>query len=60
MAISRICESPEIWQKVYKEVRRYYLDRFPFHLIYRTQENYIEIIAVAHNKKRPRNWLKTQ
>ena len=58
--MNRICESPETWQKIYKDVRRYYLDRFPFHIIFRIQEDYIEIIAVAHNKKRPRYWLKNK
>ncbi len=33
----RICESPETWHKVYKDVLRYYLDLFPFHVIFLIQ-----------------------
>ena len=56
--ITRICESPEIWQIIYKDVRRCYFNRFPFHIIYRIREKQIEIIAIDHNKRKPNYWKK--
>jgi hypothetical protein len=37
-------------------VRRYVFPRFPFSLLYRVLEGNVEIIAVAHGKRRPGYW----
>jgi hypothetical protein len=35
------------------------LRRFPFILFYRVRANVVQIIAVAHKRKRPHRWLRT-
>ena len=36
--------------------RKFVLQRFPFNIFYRTRENEIVIVAVAHQKRRPGYW----
>ena len=37
-------------------VRRFPLRRFPFFVIYREFDDYLEIVALAHHRRRPRYW----
>lgn len=37
-------------------VRRFPLRRFPFFIIYREHDNYIEIVALAHMSRKPNYW----
>jgi toxin ParE1/3/4 len=47
---------PEIGHPMKRhQVRRFNLRGFPYHLIYRIEEN-IVIYAVAHHKRRPGYW----
>jgi len=55
-AIAVILEAPERWQKVSKHCRRYKVHRFPYTLIYRVNSSAIEILAVAHQHRRPHYW----
>ncbi|MBI4996895.1 MAG: type II toxin-antitoxin system RelE/ParE family toxin [Rhodocyclales bacterium] len=38
--------------------RRYVLRRFPYSIIYRATANEIQIVAVAHHRRRPGYWTK--
>ena len=38
--------------------RRCSLDRFPFTIVYRIDNEVIEVVAVAHQKRRPEYWKK--
>ena len=51
-----IQKNPEIWPLSKDKTRRCSLDRFPFRVVYRIQNNTIEIISVAHFKRRPGYW----
>lgn len=51
-----IADAPRIWPRFEARTRRYLLRRFPFSIIYRTSEGAIEIIALAHHKRRPGYW----
>ena len=51
-----ICRSPEIWMPYVLNTRRYLLKQFPVAIIYRVTHQRIEIIAVAHQRRRPRYW----
>jgi plasmid stabilization system protein ParE len=55
-AFQQILEAPDRWPKFEAGTRRVVLQRFPFSVIYRVQETSVEIIAVAHDKRRPRYW----
>lgn len=37
-------------------LRRWPLRRFPYHLIYRADEGALVVLAVAHQRRRPRYW----
>ena len=37
-------------------LRRWPLKRFPFYLIYRTGDEELLVLAVAHTRRRPRYW----
>ncbi len=56
-AIERILQFPEAWSNLSHRTRRCLTNRFPYGLIYQTQEYHIRIIAVAHSHRHPRYWV---
>jgi plasmid stabilization system protein ParE len=55
-AITVILESPRSWERVIGPWRRYPLRRFPFLIFFREADTGIEVIAVAHGRRRPGYW----
>lgn len=55
-AIRVVAESPERWPKLNESIRRYVFPRFPFTLVYRSKQGYVEVIAIAHQKRKPEYW----
>ena len=55
-AIERIITSPNRWPVVFKGARRVQVRRFPFSIVYRESSDLIEVIAVAHQVRRPNYW----
>ena len=55
-AIDRISQSPTRWRRVFGPWRRYVLRRFPFLIVYRETSTGIEIVAIAHGRRRPGYW----
>ena len=56
VALAAIAEAPERWPTVGGGCRRYVLHRFPFLVIYREHGAAIEVVAVAHARRRPGYW----
>jgi plasmid stabilization system protein ParE len=56
-AIERITEAPERYAITRTDRRRFVLLKYPFNIVYRIREDHIEIVAVAHNSRRPGYWL---
>jgi toxin ParE1/3/4 len=55
-ATKRVMEAPKRWRMV-NGTRRYLMGRFPFAIVYRElSDDNVEIVAVAHLKRRHRNW----
>lgn len=54
--VERVRESPERWPRYVYGTRRYLLPNFPFSLVYRVHWNEVEIIAVAHHRRKPAYW----
>ena len=48
-----IQHSPELWAYYLFGTRRYVMKRFPFAIVYRVAEERIEIVAVAHGRRKP-------
>jgi toxin ParE1/3/4 len=57
-AMQIILEAPERWPTLYGHYRRYLLHRFPFSVVYFRRGDLVEVIAVAHHRRRPGYWRK--
>lgn len=55
-AIASVVESPKRWPEHLHGSRRYVLQRYPFLVVYRVVEGVVEIIAIAHGRRRPGYW----
>ena len=52
----RIREAPPRWPAYLHGTQRFVLDRFPFSIVYLDTPEFVNIVAVAHNKRRPGYW----
>lgn len=57
-AVALIASSPTIWPSFEAGTRRYVLRKFPYNIVYREIQAGIEVVAVAHQKRRPRYWIR--
>ena len=48
--------SPESWTRSVGNTRRIVFPHFPFSLVFRMRGETIEIVAVAHQRRRPQYW----
>jgi len=55
-AIEQIGESPNRWPSHHHGTRRFLLRRFPFSVVYRESNEVIEVVAIAHGRRRPNYW----
>jgi toxin ParE1/3/4 len=51
-----IQHSPERWANYLFGTRRYLMKRFPFVIVYRVAGDRIEVMAVAHGRRKPGYW----
>jgi len=49
-------DAPDLWAEYLHGTRRYVLKRFPFVVVYRVKDKQIEVIAVAHGRRKPGYW----
>ena len=57
-AIETIDRTPGLWTRYFAigNVRRFLIHRFPFAIVYRHDEEKIQILAVSHLRRRPGYW----
>lgn len=55
-ALKQIAEAPDRWPAFVHGTRRYMLRRFPYAVVYRMSDKAVEVLAVAHSRKRPGYW----
>ena len=55
-AVGVVSEAPNRWPKFMQGTRRYPLRRFPYWLIYRVKHDSVQIVAVAHARRKPGYW----
>ena len=55
-AVERISQFPEGSPRIRGAARRFVFPKFPFSFIFRVESKFIEIIAVAHHRRRPGFW----
>lgn len=55
-AMFAISESPLRWPRIYGRYRRFPMRKFPFSVIYAVRRGFVEVIAVAHYRRKPGYW----
>ena len=51
-------QSPKAWQvELQPNIRRAPLHKFPLSIVYREKPNGFQVLAVAHERRRPQYWL---
>ena len=56
VAVARISEQPRLFAAYLHSTHRYVLKRYPYAVVYREQPDLIQVVAVAHCKRRPGYW----
>ncbi|MEH2311533.1 MAG: type II toxin-antitoxin system RelE/ParE family toxin [Nostoc sp.] len=54
--LALIRRNPSAYPVVYRQARRLLIRRFPYGVIYVTEENVITVIACYHVKRNPKQW----
>lgn len=60
LVLGRVLEAPDRWPQFEMGTWRYVFPRYPFNLIYRIKDGNIEVIAVAHHRRRQDYWNRRQ
>ena len=55
-AIDLVIASPGRWPSGEHGTRKFVLQRFPFAIIYRQKETAVQVLAIAHGRRRPGYW----
>ena len=56
-ALLRIRQYPAAWSYERKEIRRCFIHRFPYKILYSIQKEVIIILAFAHLHRKPDYWI---
>lgn len=56
-AVGLIADRPEAAAPYVGNTRRFLLRRFPFFVVYRVFSQRVQVVAVAHARRRPHYWL---
>ena len=56
-AIDRISRFPEAWPVLTTEIRKCVVRKFPYNLVYSIEKDFILILAVAHQHRKPFYWI---
>ncbi len=54
--IEAVALAPERWPLFVHGTRRYLFQRFPFQLVYRVVNDSVQVVALAHGRRRPGYW----
>lgn len=55
--LEQVCENPHRYRiERVPDIRRVRMRRFPFTILYRETEGSVEVLAVAHRRRRPVYW----
>jgi toxin ParE1/3/4 len=56
-AVELVIASPVRWPTGDHNTRKFVLRRYPFAVIYREREGVVQVLAVAHGRRRPGYWI---
>jgi toxin ParE1/3/4 len=57
-AIDQVSQSPTQWPEYLAGTRRYVFPTYPYSLVYFVDDDVLNVVAVAHEKRRPGYWRK--
>ena len=55
-AVERIRRGPENFPKIYKNIQRAVVKRFPFAVFFEIEKSDIRVLAVFHSRRDPSRW----
>jgi plasmid stabilization system protein ParE len=55
-AIHLVGDAPHRWPPYLRGTRRYVFTTFPYSLVYLVDDEVVNVVAVAHDKRRPGYW----
>jgi plasmid stabilization system protein ParE len=55
-AVDAVSQNPRMWPRHGRRIRRYVCPLYPFSLVYRVRGDDVEVVAVAHGRRRPGYW----
>lgn len=55
-SLKKIANSPQLYPKVHRNVRKYVIKKFPFIIYYKVTNLVIRIIAIFHASRNPEIW----
>jgi toxin ParE1/3/4 len=55
-ALELIVSSPDRWPSGAYATQKFVLRRFPFVVVYRDKETVVQVLAIAHGRRRPGYW----
>jgi len=56
--LAGICDAPQRYPiEIKPDIQRRRMKKFPFTILFRTNSDSIQILAVAHHRQRPKYWL---
>jgi len=56
-AIDEIIEMPTTWPEIESGIRKRIIRRFPYSILYALNGNEVVIVAIMHQKQKPRYWI---
>ena len=56
-ALIRVLRYPTAWSLERKEIRRYFIHKFPYKILYSIQKEIIVVLAFAHLHRKPDYWI---
>ena len=54
--VERIKLNPDLYQIITGNIRRIQVNRFPYSVFYKTEDDTLVIIRIFHNKRKPVKW----
>ena len=56
--VNLVCEAPKAWEvELEPDIRRAPLRRFPLSIVYRESVEGLQVLAIAHHRRRPQYWV---
>ena len=55
-AVAAVAANPQTWPRYGTRARRYVFPRYPYTLVYVVRGSDIDVVAVAHGRRRPGYW----